>query len=222
MSRRLNRDPLPLHKPEACSNLQQWLDLARGCYLHSWLRQFRWWSFLWNVRWDGLWPTWPHLLLWQWEGFFSPVVVLPILQLLNALAKARPFDLGSLCVGSVVLWPVSPGSWPGGAWVPWRALPWFCGGFCCFWWSCISSCNFVSLFHLQNGLRPNSWRWLVLSFSLSMIDQVAWTTRQLRGKKIQLLNMKGRRAMEDDGEIRSLWLKAVSAQTQLCSVRVLE
>ena len=21
-------------------------------------------------------------------------------------------------------WPVSPGSWAGGAWVPWRALPW--------------------------------------------------------------------------------------------------
>ena len=81
MSRRLNRDPLPLHKPEACSNLQQWPDLARGCYLHSWLRQFRWWSFLLNVRWNGLWPTWPHLLLWQWEGFFSPVVVLPIRQI---------------------------------------------------------------------------------------------------------------------------------------------
>ena len=46
----------------------------------------------------------------------------------NALAKACPFDLGSLCVGSVSLWPVSPGSWPGGAWVPWRALPWSCCG----------------------------------------------------------------------------------------------
>ena len=45
----------------------------------------------------------------------------------NALAKARPFDLGSLCLGSVVVWPVSLGSWPGGAWVPWRAWPWsFC------------------------------------------------------------------------------------------------
>ena len=33
--------------------------------------------------------------------------------LLNALAKARPFDLGSLCVCSAVPWPVSPGSWPG-------------------------------------------------------------------------------------------------------------
>ena len=42
----------------------------------------------------------------------------------NALAKACPFDLGSLCVGVVLFGPVSPGSWPGGAWVPWRALPW--------------------------------------------------------------------------------------------------
>ena len=32
MSRRLNRDPLPLHKPEACSNILQWPDLARGGY----------------------------------------------------------------------------------------------------------------------------------------------------------------------------------------------
>ena len=34
MSRRLNRDPLPLHKPEAWgSNILQWPDLARGgCY----------------------------------------------------------------------------------------------------------------------------------------------------------------------------------------------
>ena len=35
MSRRLNRDPLPLHKPEACSNILRWPDLARGSYLHS-------------------------------------------------------------------------------------------------------------------------------------------------------------------------------------------
>ena len=45
---------------------------------------------------------------------------------LNALAKACPFDLGSPCVGVVLFGPVSPGSWPGGAWVPWRALPWSC------------------------------------------------------------------------------------------------
>ena len=32
MSRRLNRDPVPLHKPEACSNILQWPDLARGGY----------------------------------------------------------------------------------------------------------------------------------------------------------------------------------------------
>ena len=41
---------------------------------------------------------------------------------------------------------------------------------------------------LRNGLRPNSWRWLVLSFSLSMTDQVAWTTRQLRGKKMSRIS----------------------------------
>ena len=33
----------------------------------------------------------------------------------NALAKACPFDLGSLCVGVVLFGPVSPGSWPGGS-----------------------------------------------------------------------------------------------------------
>ena len=42
----------------------------------------------------------------------------------NALAKACPFDLGSLRVGVALFGPVSPGSWPGVAWVPWRALPW--------------------------------------------------------------------------------------------------
>ena len=32
MSRRLNRDPVPLHKTEACSNILQWPDLAHGGY----------------------------------------------------------------------------------------------------------------------------------------------------------------------------------------------
>ena len=35
MSRRLNRDPLPLHKPEAYSTLLQWPAIARGGHLHS-------------------------------------------------------------------------------------------------------------------------------------------------------------------------------------------
>ena len=35
MPRRLNRDPLPLRKPEACSNILRWTDLARGSYLPS-------------------------------------------------------------------------------------------------------------------------------------------------------------------------------------------
>ena len=76
--------------------------------------------------------------------------------LLNARAKARPFDLGSLCVCSAVPWPVSPGSWPGGAWVPWRALPLFCLWF--LWSGDPGSLGFtfVSLSHLQNGRRPNS------------------------------------------------------------------
>ena len=47
----------------------------------------------------------------------------------NALAKARPFESGSPLFGVVVFWPVSLGSWPGGAWVPWRAVPWSCGVF---------------------------------------------------------------------------------------------
>ena len=32
MSRRLNRDPVPLHKPKACSDNLQWLDTARVGY----------------------------------------------------------------------------------------------------------------------------------------------------------------------------------------------
>ena len=32
MSRRLNRDPVPLHKPEACSDNLQWPDTARVGY----------------------------------------------------------------------------------------------------------------------------------------------------------------------------------------------
>ena len=35
MSRRLNRDPLPLHKTEACSTILQLPDLARGSGFHS-------------------------------------------------------------------------------------------------------------------------------------------------------------------------------------------
>ena len=35
MSRRLNRDSLPLHKPEACSRTLLWTDLVRGRYFHS-------------------------------------------------------------------------------------------------------------------------------------------------------------------------------------------
>ena len=34
MSRRPNRDLLPLHKPEACSKILRWADLASGCDLH--------------------------------------------------------------------------------------------------------------------------------------------------------------------------------------------
>ena len=33
MSRKLNRDPLPLHKLEACSNILRWTNRARGSYL---------------------------------------------------------------------------------------------------------------------------------------------------------------------------------------------
>ena len=51
---------------------------------------------------------------------------------LNALAKASPFDLGSPWVGVVLFGPVSLGSWLGGAWVPWRALPWSRCGFVAF------------------------------------------------------------------------------------------
>ena len=35
MSRRLNRDSLPLHKPEACSRTLLWTDPVRGRYFHS-------------------------------------------------------------------------------------------------------------------------------------------------------------------------------------------
>ena len=53
MSRRLNRDPLPLHKPEACSKLLQWPDLARGGYLHSMVPLALLTIFHWNgMRWS--------------------------------------------------------------------------------------------------------------------------------------------------------------------------
>ena len=59
----------------------------------------------------------------------------------------------------VFLCPVSPGSWPGGAWVPWRALPWLLLVVLRLCYLCdpfIGIDSHVSLFHLQNGLRPNS------------------------------------------------------------------
>ena len=74
----------------------------------------------------------------------------------NALAKACPFNLGSLRVGVVLFWPVSPGSWPGGAWVPWRALPWSLLFLVALLRSRIFITSCVSLFHLQKGPRPNS------------------------------------------------------------------
>ena len=61
---------------------------------------------------------------------------------------------------------VSLGSWPGGAWVPWRAGPWFfvvvvvvvvVASVLHLTYSVAE----VSMFHLQNGLRPNSCRWLL-------------------------------------------------------------
>ena len=58
--------------------------------------------------------------------YVSAFQVAPCILCWNALAPAGPFDLGSLCVCAVVVLPVSPGSWPGGAWVPWRALPFSC------------------------------------------------------------------------------------------------
>ena len=40
------------------------------------------------------------------------------------LAQSEIGSSLSRLVVIVVFWPVSPGSWPGGAWVPWRVVPW--------------------------------------------------------------------------------------------------
>ena len=76
--------------------------------------------------------------------------------LLNALAKARPFDLGSLCVCSAVPCRVS-GLLAGGS------LGSVAGLALVLLWFFVASgdpgsqgFSFVSLFHLQNGHRPNS------------------------------------------------------------------
>ena len=64
MSRRLSRDTLPLHKPEACSNILQWPDLARGSYLHSN-------SFAGSV--DG--PSMGMLMRWSLTYVATPIAV---------------------------------------------------------------------------------------------------------------------------------------------------
>ena len=57
--------------------------------------------------------------------------------------------------------PVHLGAWPGGSWLPWRAVPFF------FFFAAVLfvfvvqktsvgwSCSTVSRSHLHNGLRPN-------------------------------------------------------------------
>ena len=56
-----------------------------------------------------------------------------------------------LCVAS---WPVRLGAWPGGSWLPWRAVP-------CLLLLVLSETSVVmvlsevSRFHLHNGLCPN-------------------------------------------------------------------
>ena len=68
-------------------------------------------------------------------------------------------------------------SWSGGAWVPWRAGPFLLA-------ASVTHRVYVSLFHLQNGLRPNSCYMASFShFSHSLTDRVTWIARRLRGKK---------------------------------------
>ena len=58
----------------------------------------------------------------------------------------------------VVSLPVHLGAWPGGSWLPWRAVPVLL--FCCLLLFDVEETSvemvlsFVSLSHLHNGLRP--------------------------------------------------------------------
>ena len=65
-------------------------------------------------------------------------------------------DLCSKSLGVVLFasWPVYLGAWPGGSWLPWRAVP--CLLFACFGETSVGRVlSYVSLFHLHNGHRPN-------------------------------------------------------------------
>ena len=187
MSRRLNREPMPLHKPEACfQRLLDALHLQGVIFLCTESQTTDWSSYATSMM---VFDLRGHTYCCGSEregasvGWWILVQVVLFFFWWNALAKARPFQCGSPCVFSVFFPARVSGLLAGGSLgsVAGRALVLLCC--CCLRWSWILGCSFVSLFHLENGLRPNSWRWFVLYFSDSMTDQVAWTTRQLRGKK---------------------------------------
>ena len=71
MSRRLNRDPLPLHKPEACYQLRQWPVFTRGGYFHYVVPQAPLTSCLGNVmRWSLTYVATPIAVAVR-EGLFT-------------------------------------------------------------------------------------------------------------------------------------------------------
>ena len=85
----------------------------------------------------------------------------------------------------MLLVPVSLGSWPGGAWVPWRAVPLV--GVDSVFHRRVVSCGSLTVSPAKRVspkfMMMASWFY----FSLSLTDRVAWTARQLRGKNLKLL-----------------------------------
>ena len=156
MSRRPNRDPLPLHKPEACSKYCNGLLLrVDATYFKCLQGSFDGLFMGMEMRWSLTYVATPIAVAVREALFTSSDLInltrrgaqssfqctasvctaclgstLPswIVSALSAgmrlLRLAHSIWDRSVLVGVVLFGPVSPGSWPGGAWVPWRALPW--------------------------------------------------------------------------------------------------
>ena len=135
-----------------------------------------------HVQWkhDGLWPTWPHLLLWQWERLFSPLAISVLLcqwsvgssQLILAGMRLLRLAHSILDHPLLVLWFLArvSGLLAGGLGsVAGLALVWLC--FWCFRWSRILSCSCVSLFHLQNCTCTCSCVFLLILICCQILDQ---------------------------------------------------
>ena len=62
--------------------------------------------------------------MWNESLYFSGFA----LALNTSMYVKAYLDLCSKSLGVVLFasWPVYLGAWPGGSWLPWRAVPWLC------------------------------------------------------------------------------------------------